>query len=478
MLLWGLVAAVIATLVLFTITPTVWPTTDGRGAALRESMLVLEHGGPLLVGRYHGSTGSYYDLKRGDDEGVYVYVPVLSRLFGVADPLVMLRYLYIALVSLTTAVYPVVFYRLTRSLLAGVAAPFMLIACIISMGFLDIYWIPAWGALTLLPLVFLLARAWPRSGLLALAGISLAAGWMSSIRSESGIGIAVAAATVLLLRRWQWWRLLPALGMLAIVYISINTLVFSAIHANRDRRLGGTAKAIDVTTAHTLWHTAYAGLGYLPNRYGLRFNDSVPYERVQREAPYAIFLSSRYEAIIRKAYLGFVREHPAEVVRQYAAKATVAVADAAPYLLVVLLTLPATLLLSPEKSVVRRLCFLAIPAVIVALLPVVMALPMESYEQGLYGAIGVAGVVGLCWMLKLLEVAASGRGGMRSMLAGAKFSWRALARSPAPAWRSVRVSIVAVVMLIALSWGGYFVRRDADRWQGGRSGVLMEYVHG
>jgi hypothetical protein len=297
---------------------------------------------------------------------------------------------------------------------------------------------------------------------------------MSSIRSDSGLGIAAAAATVLLLRRWRWWRLLPALAVLAGSYLSINALVFSALRADRDRRLGSTARTLDITTAHTLWHTAYAGLGYLPNKYDLRFKDDVPHAVVQREAPRTVFLSNRYETLIRKAYLRFVRGHPVEVARQYAAKLIVILADTAPYLLIVLLTLPMVLLLSPDRRAVRRWCLLAVPTVIVALLPVVVAVPMESYEQGLYGAIGVVGIVGLCSMLKLVEIAVCERGGVRSMLAGAKISWSSLTPSRTPLSRGVRLSIVAVAMLIALSLGGYLVRREADRWQGDRSGVLME----
>jgi len=470
MLLWGLAAALVTTLVLVQITPSVWPTTDGRGAALRESVAVLEHGGPLLVGRSKGAAGVYHQIDKGDDEGEYVYVPVLSRLFQVSDPLVMLRDLYIAIIAATAAFYPLIFYRLTWSLLAGAAAPFIFLVCVISMGFLDIYWIPAWGALALLPLVFLLARDWPRFGILAVAGITLAASWMSSIRSDSGLGIAVAASAVLLLRRWRWWRLLPALAALAVIYISVNTFGITAVRAARDHRIGRAASAkLEVTTAHTFWHTAYAGLGYLPNRYGLIFSDGTPDAVVHREAPGTIFLSHRYEAVVRKAFLRFVREHPLEAARQYGAKMVVVIADTTPYLLIVLLTLPAMLLVGPDRRIVRRWVLLTVPALIVAFLPVMMAIPLEPYEQGLYGVIGVLGVLGLSWMLKRVEDVFREGGGLRSMLVAATIGHRA-----APGWRSARIGISAVMALIAASFGGYFVREDANRWYGAQSGALME----
>ena len=74
-----------------------------------------------------------------------------------------MRYCYVVLMGLTTSIYPIVFYKLTRSRLAGLAAPVLLLLCVRSFRFVDVYWIPAWGMLTFLPLIYLLARDWPRS---------------------------------------------------------------------------------------------------------------------------------------------------------------------------------------------------------------------------------------------------------------------------------------------------------------------------
>jgi hypothetical protein len=476
MVLWGLAAACICSLVLLAITPHAW--RDGRGSRLRESMVVLDHGGPLLVGRYDGATGAYYSIEMGDDEGEFVYVPAITRLFGVADPLVMLRDLYLILVALTAACYPLVFYRLTRSTLAGVVAPLLFLVCMVSIGFLDIYWVPAWGAFTFLPLVFLLARSWPRFGIVAVAGLSLGASWMSSIRSDSGLGIAIAAAALLVLRGWRWWRLLPALAMVAVLYISINTFVFSAIRADRDHRIGTlAAQRIDVSGKHALWYNAYAGIGYLPNKYGLRYEDGVPAARALHEAPGVVPFSDRFEAVLRRAFLDFVSRHPAEAIRQYGAKLVVTIADLTPYLLIVLLTLPAMLLRGgPQQRDVRRWVLLAIPAWIVAFLPSMVAVPFEAYEQGLYGVTGVIGILGLCWMLECLQRAARERGGVRALMAHAPASWGALWRDTAPGGRSMRISVAAIAVLAVICVGGSILRLQAKHWGGeaAPSGVLME----
>jgi hypothetical protein len=476
MWLWGAIVAALAVLVLLTITPKVWPMEDWRGIKLRESMAILKHGGPLLLGSHGPPNGSYYAIDLGDDEGVYVYIPLLSRLFGVAEPVSMVRDLYIALLALGALIYPMIFYRLTRSRLAALAAPLMFLVCVMSLGFVDLYWVPAWGALVLLPLIFLLVRDWPRFGYVALVAIAFAASWMTSIRSYSGLGIAIAAAVVLVLRGWRWWRLLPALAVLAVAYVSINTFIFSGIRAERDHWLGAAAQGLDLSSSHALWGEAYAGLGYLPNKFGLRYLDSGPDSLVQSIAPGTLNLSSRYEAVIRKAYLDFTREHPMEAARQYAAKIVVTAADTTPYLLIVALTLPAMLLLTPQRRVVRRWLLLVIPSAIIEFVPPILALPRQSYEEGIYGVIGVVGILGLCLWLERVEIMTYRHRGASLALDRARISWRQLARSSSRRARSTRFAIVAVVAVSAVAAGGYPLRREANRWQQQPSGVLMEHL--
>lgn len=443
---------------------------------MHDSMTVLEHGGPLLLGR-HALGGQLYLVDFGDDPGAYVYIPLLSRLFGVEEPTRMLRFVYVALVVLMVVFYPLVFYQLTRSLLAGLAAPVVVLVCMLAMGFYDIYWMGAWGALALFPLVFLLARDWSRFGLVALIGLVLVAGWLSSIRSYSGLGVAIAAAIVLVMRRWRWWRLLPSLALLAIVYLSISTFIFIPIRADRDHRLGSAAKALDVTSAHPLWHTLYAGLGYLPNDHGLRFVDGVPLAVVEREAPGTPFLSSHYGTVVREAYLRFLRNHPGEAIRQYAAKALVTIADVTPWSLIVVLVLPFVFLLDRDLPITQRWLLLTVPTIIIAFLAVMSAMPNLPYEQGLYGAVGVVGVTAVCMLLAHLEAGARRRGGVTAMLVGTRPSWQSLARGSAPHWRAMRISALGVVLLALLASGGYFVRREADRWaNNSSSGVLMEHL--
>jgi hypothetical protein len=474
MLLWGAAAGVIAAVALLASTPGHWPILGTQATELRASLAMLRHGGPLLLGR-HGSSGSLYAIGT-EEEGMFVYFPFLSHALGVADPVAMVRYLFVAMFTLTAAIYPLVFYKLTRSVLAGLAAPIVMLVCVESLGSTGVYWAPAWAALTLLPLIYLLLRDWPRFGLLAVLAIAFTAGCVSSLRAGSGLGVLISAALLLLLiRRWRWWRVLAALALVALAYTSVNSLLFAAVREHRNARIGASAaRAIErAQPSPHVWHTMYIGLGYLPNDYGIRYRDGVAQARVQRDAPGTRYLSARYDTVIRRAYFSVVRHHPFEVIKQYAAKILVTAAGTSPYLLIVLLGAPAWLLIGADRRIRRRWLLLVLPAIAVSYLPTVIAIPTQPYEQGLYGALGVVGVVGLCWMLAWLELEVRARGarGLIARLRAA--SSKAREAVPSPYRRTIRLIGMGLATLVALVVPGHFISRSAERWQGGSSGVLL-----
>lgn len=475
MVLWGLAAGLLAALALHAVAPHEWPLMRSRVVGMRASLAVLSEGGPLLAGR-HGVKGPYYAVALNDDPGVFLYFPLLGHLLGGVDPVVMLSYFYVVVVAALAAVYPLILYRLTGSLLAGLVAPLMLVVCVLSMGFIDIYWIPAWGMLALLPLLYLIARDRPRFAFVALVAIVLAAGWLSSIRSNSGLGILLIAALVLVLRRRGWWRLLPALALLVLAYLATSTLMFTAIREARDHQLGVKSMPDDRMTAHPLWSTAYIGLGYLRNGYGIHYKDESAVSRVEREAPGTPLASPRFETVMRSAYLDFVKAHPAEALRQYAAKILVSVANMGPYLLLVLLTMPAMLLLGPERATRRLWTLLTLPAMLIALIPPLLAIPGEEYGAQSFGVLGVLGILGICWVIASLESLARRQDRLTFSLFKLPAAGATVVGGPDLLRRSIRISAVAVAVLTLICISGYYVRESAFRWSGSYPDTLIQYL--
>src|SRR5205814_675151 len=170
----------------------------------------------------HGNV-RYAQAGASDDQGLYLYVPVASHVLGVKDPLVTLRWLYIVCFFIPLVLYPLVFFRLFGSPVAGLFAPFPLMICAAELFLRDIYWIYAWSTLALLPLLMLLHQRWPRRGLLLALLIMVAVSFATSIRSQAGLPVLLAAVLVLLARPWSWPRRLTGIGLLAVAYLSIST---------------------------------------------------------------------------------------------------------------------------------------------------------------------------------------------------------------------------------------------------------------
>src|SRR5262249_19935153 len=149
----------------------------------------------------------------------------------------------------------------------------------------DIYWITAWSVLLGMPIVYVALRQRSRAKvalpLLALAG--LVASFATSVRSGGGVGVALAALLVGVFAL-RGWRLRVAAGVIVVVaYLSIATFMFAGARAYRDHVSHMPPSA--VPSSHSLWHPAYLGLGYLPNKWGIRWDDAFGQQAAQQVDP-------------------------------------------------------------------------------------------------------------------------------------------------------------------------------------------------
>ncbi|MDQ6820808.1 MAG: hypothetical protein M3076_10845 [Actinomycetota bacterium] len=477
LIVWGITVAVLGGVALYVSSPAHWPIMPSRSTGLRDSLAMLKQGGPLLAG-HHGGVGPLYPVGAGDDVGIYLYLPWLAHVLGVSDPVTLVRDGFAVMFAVAAAFYPMTLWRLTGSMLAALAAPVVMLLAVRSLGFTDIYWLPAWASLALLPPLLVLSERHGRYSWIGLVLIALAAGWLNTMRSSSGVGVAIAALVVLLMLRLRWRRTLSVLAVMVLAYISIGTFALTAIRDHRDHRLGAALSA-NHPQSHPFWHPAYLGLGYLPNNYHIRFLDRIAQERVQSDAPGTAYLSNKYESALRKAYFGIVRDHPFEVLGQYAAKAWVTLADTAPYLLIVILTLPALRRLRVKRRLTRWLALL-IPSLLVTFVPTLVAIPLGVYEEGLYGTVGLMAIIGIGFTIAEFSAALQATGALRPALASAIRGGAEPSGPPAgPGPRArgaARAVALSVVALLVLTVSAHFIRRDAEQWQHSSSGVLIDRI--
>ena len=393
---------------------------SSRLNALTSAIDVVDHGGPPLLAStlpYERSwrttpAQSYYSAAHTDDPGIYVYVPEAAHVLGIHDPRVALKLLALGSFALLAIIYPLVFYDLFGSVAAAVVAP-LLLGAFTFLRNSDIYWVAGWCALLCLPPLFLVAtRRWTRWSAAACVAAALVASYAGSIRSQAGLGVVLAALGVVAFRSPTWrQRGLVALLVVA-AYVSINPLLVRGLETYRDHEI---AAYIDThpgwrnvsSSGHPLWHSAYIGLGYLPNRWGIVWRDSSAAAAVRRVDPNAPFLSPRYSTILRHLYFHIVETDPGFVLRGYADKAAVEANDALRRFLPGLVVLPALLLFSPRRRLLRIAVLLTLPTLLIQLAAPVLTIP------GVYG-VGFLSAVGLLALLAGCDVAALIEGAVRA----------------------------------------------------------------
>ena len=128
LLLYGVLLAGVSVQRLDGLVPDQTGLMGTRSEGVQQSMWTLESGGPPLFAC--GDDG--YDAARpldgcapagwGDDQGIYLYLPLLAQTAGLDTPEEALKWFYIILFALLALVTPLVFYGLFGSVAAAVVA--------------------------------------------------------------------------------------------------------------------------------------------------------------------------------------------------------------------------------------------------------------------------------------------------------------------------------------------------------------------
>ena len=188
-LLLGFVAAALTGIVMNSLLPQASQISiqGDRLIQMEQSIEVLDHGGPPLLGGKLSSVGGLagakagglgalrgtgYAIGVGDDQGMYLYVPILAHYLDIANPLVALRDMYLALAILAAFLYPMLFFEISGSLLVATIAPGGLVLVLDrGVSLVDVYWAPALIVLIGLPLLLTLRTLSQRAVVVGLVGV-------------------------------------------------------------------------------------------------------------------------------------------------------------------------------------------------------------------------------------------------------------------------------------------------------------------
>jgi hypothetical protein len=399
------------------------PIMSSRSSDVAASIAVLDRGGPPLLASdvpYHSGIDVSHLRPVGvtDDQGIYVYLPLLSRLSGEHDPNVLMKWLFMGCFGLLVLILPLLFYELFGSIAVAVLVPILAVWKFKFSQTLDLYWILAWCMLLGIPSLVLGYQWWSagrrRAAVLLLTGLMLAASFSTSIRIHSGLPLLFGAVGIALLtgtspwrerkalrRFWQlprWW-LRPAVSIgLVLAYLSIGTFGLSAVRAYRNHVIHEPSFGSRWPTQHPFWHNAYIGLGYLPNRYGIEWNDSVAADAVQRDRPGTGFLTKEYEATLRHRYVQLTRDDPGFVLRNMWTKSRVLVADAISRFWPAFIILPVAAIVGARRRSIRVALLVSVPAALVGALAPVLTIPYIAYQLAWLGTWGALFLLAIGWL--------------------------------------------------------------------------------
>jgi hypothetical protein len=375
-----------------------------RQADLTTAVRVTSRGGPPLVGV---QTGGYYPLAYNDDRGAYVYLPLIGAAVGTADLQALLKWFFVGMFGPLFLLYPLLFYELTSSLALSLISPAVVWWKFQSAAGTGLYWLPAWSVLFALPVVLVLYKRW-NSWSIPLLGLVTAVGSVAtSIRANAGLPILLAAILVGCARIKPWGQRAVVVAVLVLCSLCVSTVAMTAVQRHRDRIVGANFSQIYPAT-HPTWHSVYIGLGYVPNKYGIRWDDVTAFDYARSKDPNVALYSKTYESILRRRYFHVVLTDPSFAARVYLVKAAVLVrALLHRYWLAGVAVLLALLMAqrSPRAAHVTFFLVVSLVALVGAAVSPLLTLPNADFYGGVMGVAAVAGLLALGWIGSAVESA-------------------------------------------------------------------------
>jgi hypothetical protein len=397
------------------------------------SISVLQGHGPPLTSS--GDPQTAHPIAVDDDRGGFVYLPLVAYLLHTRDVEAILKWTFIIFFAPLLLFFPLVFYEITSSLAAAIAAPLLLLGHTVFLRTSAFFWMPAWANLLLLPLLLLLNRRWRQWFLWLLIPLAVVASFASSVRANAGLGFIIGAIILIVVRASQWRVRLSMIALVLLAYLSVGSFAMHAIQVQRDQIIGHDFTS-PYPNGHPLWHNLYMGLGYIKNPYGIRIKDAAAVAAAKKEDPAAEFPTQRYESALRKLYFRMLEHHPGFVAHDYAVKAGVVAASAVSWFPALIVLVPILLLVGdPGARRRRRFEFLLLSGaglVGAATGVLVNPEPVAENQSAWYSFLLVLLLVSIGWLARPVEravVAPAARAAERVTQLVTLMGWRHAARA-------------------------------------------------
>lgn len=236
-----------------------------------------------------------------DEIGVYYFVPLVARLFDLeAEQAAFYFYYGVIYFSLTLGFAGVCF--LFRSWISRFLALLGLIWLgVISTRGGTVYSIPPATVAAVLPwFLYFSSKIKLTPFFLGISFLSGAAiGFSNSIRPHGATGLILLMGVLIIFLKYPIKDKLKILSALALGLL-IPVLTFTYLSGKRDAYLTQQTETYQPSEPISqLWHSIYIGFGYLNNPLGIKYEDSVAFDKVRSISPDTIAFSKEYVKILK-----------------------------------------------------------------------------------------------------------------------------------------------------------------------------------
>lgn len=280
----------------------------------------------------NGGKNAFSPAAYADYVGSYIYIPVVSKLFGssieVSTIFFFLIYgLFCILLSL------IGLYRLYKSKFAKIYGSF----AIISVGFLCIFISDTYSfyGLTSLALVTWWSKFYKLENnklknifiLCLLTGIMVA--FSNSVRGHSGNDLLVSIffVSIFLLYNKNINTRMIILFIILLPILAFNLYLKNLQDTAKTYLIKNTnaKERYDLNYVRAVWHNAYYSLGYLqlPDTEKIMPTDEFAVRKAQEINPNVKLFSKEYENVLKNEYIKFVQNYPLSFIKIILAKLAV-----------------------------------------------------------------------------------------------------------------------------------------------------------
>lgn len=257
------------------------------------------------------------DLSTGEDQGYPLIMSFLGRTlrqqemnFGA-----FIKFNYLLMVTLGVAT-SVLFFLSFNSLLISLTFYFLYLRMGIYFGDIDHHWmLGAYMPFYIAFLIFFLKKRATFKPIWFLPYF-LIAGVANIVREGYGvIGILLLVSVLIVIpfqngfkHKLKLRKNFLFVFLLILVYLA-PALLLNGVRYWRDVKYFN-GQSSDMITHHGIWHNAFMGLGYIPNSYGIQWDDTNPIKFVHKVNPNINYMTNEYYSILRGLYFKYSYESP------------------------------------------------------------------------------------------------------------------------------------------------------------------------